>query len=94
MANHKSAKKRAKQSIRKCAVNKSYLSKVRTLVKSCTLACQDLKEGKVEGEKVASILKSTQSILQKAAAKGIIHKNKASRSVGRLTKLYQSSASK
>ena len=81
MANHKSAKKRARQNIKRNERNKAYLSKVRTAVKNFTEA---VKEGKsdLSGEPFSSV----QSILHKAAKKGLIKDNNASRKIKRLAK--------
>ena len=84
MANHKSAKKRARQSERKKIQNKGYLSMVKTAVKSYQTAIEELKLGKGDKEKTLGLFKTAQSALQKAATKGVLHKNNASRRVGRL----------
>lgn len=87
MANHKSSEKRARSSIKKREQNRRYLSSVRTAVKNfrAAVTAGALKEG----ESLANLLTSAQSMLAKAAAKGMIHKNKASRSIGRLAALMQ-----
>ena len=84
MANHKSAKKRAKQSVVRNQRNKSYISKVRTAVKKFNTSLEELKKGATDVEKTRGFLVSAQSLLQKSAAKGIVHKNNASRKVSRL----------
>ena len=82
LANHKSAAKRAKQTISKTARNRQYTSTVRTAVKKFYAA---LEEGK-DSDAITALLKKTQSVIAKAAAKGIYHKNKAFRTISRLTK--------
>lgn len=82
MANHKSAAKRAKQTINKTARNRQYTSTVRTAVKKFYAA---LEEGK-DSEALKELLQKTQSVIAKAAAKGVYHKNKAYRTIARLTK--------
>lgn len=85
MANHKSAEKRARQNLKKRDQNKSYLSQVRTVVKSFKAALSEMREGKVETAQVQTLLQKAQSALHKAAAKGILHSNNASRRVSRLS---------
>lgn len=87
MANHKSATKRARQSITKNLRNRAYISKVRTVVKDFRTAASELQSGKGEASKVQELFVSAQSIIQKAAKKGLLHKNTASRKVSRLSKL-------
>lgn len=85
MANHKSAKKRARQDIRKNKINHNYIAGVRTAVKSFRAAAQDLIDGVQADEKVVQgLFHKAQSKLMKAATKGVLHKNNASRRVSRL----------
>lgn len=84
MANHKSAKKRARQSIKKNLRNRSYLSMVKTAVKNFRLGLDNLKKGEGEASKVQELMTAAQSALQKAAAKGLLHKNRAARKVSRM----------
>ncbi len=79
MANHKSADKRARQTIKKTAVNTRIKSTVKTLEKK-TLAA--IAEGKLEDAK--ALFTAFTSKMDRAAKKGVYHKNKASRKVGRL----------
>lgn len=79
MANHKSAKKRARQDVKKRDRNKSYLSGVKTTLKSFQEALT-----KGDAEAATKLLDVAQSSLGKAACKGIMHKNTASRKIGRL----------
>lgn len=74
MANTKSAAKRARQTIRRTAVNRRVKNKVKTALKSVREA---LKAG--DKAKVAELAVKAQSTLDKAAKTGQIHKNKASR---------------
>ncbi|MDA9950958.1 30S ribosomal protein S20 [Oligoflexaceae bacterium] len=82
MANHKSSAKRAKQTIVKTSRNRQNLSAVRTAVKKFYAA---IEEGK-DSEVITGLLKNTQSVVAKAASKGLFHKNKAFRTISRLTK--------
>lgn len=81
MANIKSAKKRILVSEARAARNKAIRSKVKTSVKKVDAAI-------AAGDKVqaqASLLNATKDI-DKAATKGVYHKNTASRKISRLTK--------
>lgn len=81
MANHKSAKKRAKQSEVKRLRNRSVKSQVKTAVtKLRTLVATD-----VDG--AATTLKAAASTIAKAAKKGVLHKNTAARKISRLARL-------
>lgn len=79
MANSKSAKKRAVQAEKRRQHNASRRSMMRTYVKKVIAAIQA--GDKAAAEKEFSV---AQPILDRAAAKGLIHKNKASRSKSRL----------
>jgi small subunit ribosomal protein S20 len=81
VANHKSALKRHRQSIRRRARNASVKSRVRTEVKKVrvSLDAQD-------GAAVKAALATAVPALDKAASKGILHKRTAARKVSRLMK--------
>ena len=83
MANHKSAKKRAKQSQVRRLRNKSVKTALKTLEKK-------LRSAKASGETTEELMKQTQSAIHKAAKKGIVHKKTASRKISRLFKLVNS----
>jgi len=84
LANHKSAKKRAKQGQVRRLRNRSAKTNLRTLEKK-------LREAKETGSDAKDeLLKQTQSAIHKAAKKGIIHKKAASRKISRLFKLVNS----
>ena len=81
MANIKSAKKRILVNETKAARNKSIRSKVKTAMKKVDAAV-------AAGDKAvaqAALLAATSEI-DKAASKGVYHKNNASRKVARLSK--------
>ncbi len=80
MPTHKSAKKRLRQSKKANIQNRSIKSEIKTLVK------------KVETSLDEKDLKSTLSLLDKAARKKAIHKNQASRVKSRLTRLVKQKA--
>ncbi len=79
MANIKSAKKRAKQTIVRNARNNSQRSMLRTSVKKVLKA---LNANDAEGAAVA--MTAAQPLLDRFAARGLIHKNKAARHKSRL----------
>lgn len=78
MANHKSAKKRAKQSLVRRMRNKSAKSVLKTLEKKLISAKEAGSDNQEE------LLRQTQSAIHKAAKKGIVHKKTASRKISRL----------
>ncbi len=80
MPNIKSAKKRVIISEKKAARNASAKSSLRTSVKKAKLAVANHDEASAETVKAACIK------LDKAAAKGLIHKNTAARKKSRMTK--------
>ena len=80
MANTKSAQTATRVIARRTEINKSRRSRLRTFV------------GKVEDalasgdrEKAAAALKDAEPVIMRAAQKGILHRNTASRKVSRLT---------
>ena len=80
MANHVSAKKRAKQNEKKAKINSANRNRMRTFVKKVELAL-------TAGDAVAAeaAFKACQPEVQKGVAKGIIHKNTAARKLSRLS---------
>ena len=81
MANTKSAQKAVRQISRRTAVNKMRRSRMRTYVRQVEAAL----EAK-DAPAAAEALKSAEPLLARAAQKGIVHKNAASRKISRLTK--------
>jgi len=79
MAQHKSAEKRARSAVRKAARNKHWISRMRTAIKRV--------RSLTEKDKAAAELKKTVKLLDQLAAKGVIHKNKASNNKSALTRL-------
>lgn len=81
MANHKSAEKRARQTAKRNAINRSNRGALRTKIKSLRSAIShnDAKLGQES-------LGSTVSLIDKAVNKGLIHKNTAARYKSRLTR--------
>ena len=80
MANHASAKKRIRQTIRCKAINGHRRSKVRTFIKKVEHA---ITEGDAAAAKEA--LSIAQPIVMRGAQKGVIHRNTASRKLSRLS---------
>ncbi|MFY9552443.1 MAG: 30S ribosomal protein S20 [Thermoanaerobaculia bacterium] len=80
MANIKSAEKRIQTSARKRARNKSRVSRLRSAVK---------KYGQTDSKKKAQALPRTHAEIDRALAKGVIHRNAAARYKSRLAKKAQ-----
>jgi small subunit ribosomal protein S20 len=81
MANTSSAKKATRKIERRTAVNRVRRSRVRSFVRK-------VEEALAAGDKAAAetALKSAQPELMRAAGKGVVHKNTASRKVSRLAR--------
>ena len=79
MANTSSAKKAARKIARRAAVNKNRRSRVRTFVRQ-------VEEALAAGDKDAAeaAFRTAQPELMRAAGKGVLHANTASRKVSRL----------
>jgi small subunit ribosomal protein S20 len=79
MANTTSAKKATRKIVRRTEVNKARRSRVRTYLRK-------VEEAIASGDKsaAAAALKAAQPELMRAAQKGVVHKNTASRKVSRL----------
>ncbi len=88
MANHKSAEKRHRQSKVRNARNTHIRSTMRSYIKRIRTAIAD---GDFETAK--TVLEKTIPYIDKAATKGVIHKATASRKIGRLAKLVNTSGS-
>lgn len=80
MANTPSAKKAVRKIERRTAVNKSRRSQMRTFVRK-------VEEAIASGDKLAAAkaLSVAEPLVMRAAQKGIVHKNTASRKVSRLS---------
>jgi small subunit ribosomal protein S20 len=79
MANTPSAKKAARKIARKTAINKIPRTRMRTFIRK-------VEEAIASGDKEAArtALRDAQPMIMKAASKGIVHRNTASRKVSRL----------
>jgi small subunit ribosomal protein S20 len=80
MANTTSAKKAARKITRRTAVNKARRSRMRSVVRK-------VEEAIASGDKKIALaaLKEVEPAIMRAAQKGVMHKNTASRKVSRLT---------
>lgn len=94
MANHKSAAKRARQTLTRNARNRAYTSKVRTAVKRLYTGIEGLKAGTTKTEEVTELFKAAQSLLMKAKSKGLTHRNTASRKISRLNAAFKKAVTK
>jgi small subunit ribosomal protein S20 len=85
MANTRSAKKAARQAVRRTEVNKTRRSRVRSYVRK-------VEEAIAKGDRAAAsaALKEAQPELMRGAQKKVIHKNAAARKVSRLSKRVKS----
>ena len=81
MANHKSAEKRVRQTAKRRLRNRHILSTMRTYIKRVRVA---IEEG--NADEAQAKLKEAVSALARASSKGVIHRNHASRKIGRLTR--------
>ena len=86
MANTSSAKKAVRTIARRTERNKSIRTGMKTAVKKVTVA--------IKGGDSAEALKNAAKSLDQAAAKGVIHKNKAARRKSRLAKRVNQAAAK
>jgi small subunit ribosomal protein S20 len=81
MANTPQAKKRIRRNRRRTVINTNRMSRIRTFVKRVEAAIEG-------GDKAgaAEALKAAQPELARGVARGVLHKNTASRKLSRLTK--------
>lgn len=87
MANIKSAAKRARQNIKRRERNKRIKSLVKTSIRQFE---ESLQSGDPEEARLK--LKSAIRRIDKAAAKGVVHKNNAARKKSRLSRLFNQEA--
>ena len=80
MANHKSAKTRINRNNKRSIINGARRSRVRTFVKKVEAAI-----AASDKETAAAAFKTAESELMRAAQKGVLPKNTASRTVSRLS---------
>ena len=89
MATHKSAEKRARQTIKRTERNTGIKSRVKSAVR---LFREALASG--DKTKISAAFNDATRSLRKAASKGILHKRTASRRVSRLAHAQDAVASK
>jgi small subunit ribosomal protein S20 len=87
LANHKSAEKRNLQNQKRRMRNRSVKTRIKGVVKKIGALGQES-----DSSKIAEELSAAQSVIDKAAKKGVIHKKTASRKISRLTKQINRSA--
>lgn len=88
MANHKSAIKRIRQTIKRNARNTAHRTKIKNVTKSVLAAIEN--GSKEEAEKRLKLASKT---IAKIASKGVLHKRAASRKISGLSKkVHQLSA--
>lgn len=81
MAQHASAKKRARQALVRRARNRQVRSALKTAIKNVRSTL-----GGGDGEAASRALREAESEIRKAASKGVLSKKQASRKVARLAR--------
>ncbi|HEX8401248.1 MAG TPA: 30S ribosomal protein S20 [Allosphingosinicella sp.] len=81
MANTPQAKKRIRRNDRRAAINGARVSRIRTFVKAVETALASGDKAQAE-----AAIRRVQPELMRGVAKGVVHKNTASRKISRLTK--------
>jgi small subunit ribosomal protein S20 len=81
VAHHKSAKKRARQELKRRARNRHFRTGLRTAIKQARTAIAG-----GEADETTRALRSAERTIRKAASRGVISKKQASRTVSRLAK--------
>lgn len=89
MANHVSAEKRHRQSVKRAEYNRWWKSRIKTAAKSVAEATE-----KKDVKLSATSLQAAMKEISKAKSKGIIHKKTASRKISRLSLLANKAAQK
>ena len=87
MANHASAIKRQKQSVKRNARNRAARTRVKNVVKAVRAAIKNNDKAAAQEQ-----LRQASSVLARVAVKGVIHKKNASRKVSRLAKAVNAMA--
>lgn len=81
MANTPQARKRIRRNDNRAAINTARISRIRTFVKQVEAALAD-----GDKDRAAAALKVAQPELARGVARGVLHKNTASRKYSRLSK--------
>ncbi len=79
MAQHKSAKKRIRQTARRTEVNRARMSRIRTFIRT-------VEDAIASGDKdaAAAALRAAQPEIMRGVTKGMLHRNTAARRISRL----------
>ena len=85
MAHHKSAKKRIRQNEKKRIRNRHVRTTLRSALKKFEQAL-----GEQNPEEIKTLARKTISIVDRAASKGVIHRNKAARHVSQVSRKVHS----
>ncbi len=80
MANHASAKKRAKQNPKRAKINSARRSRIKTFIKKIEAA---IVAG--DAEAAAAAFKAAQPEIMRGVSKGVVHKKTAARKISRLS---------
>lgn len=88
MATHVSARKRARQADKRRIRNRHIRSGVKGIVKVVNTAIE------TGGEQVGSLVRQAESVIRRAASKGVLTRKQASRKVARLARRAQKVAAK
>lgn len=80
MANHASAKKRAKQNPKRAKINTARKSRIKTFIKKIEAA---ILAG--DAEAAAAAFKAAQPEIMRGVSKGVVHKKTAARKISRLS---------
>ncbi len=89
MANTASARKRIRQNERRTVRNKARTSRMRTFIKAVETAIAG-----GEHDAAAEALKQAQPEMQRAAGKGVVHRNRVARKLSRLSARVKALGSK
>jgi small subunit ribosomal protein S20 len=80
MANHTNAKKAHRRSIKRAAINRDRISRIRTFIKTAEEAISN------KASNMAEIVSQTQKEISRGVNKNVIQKNTAARRISKLTK--------
>jgi len=87
MANHKSAAKRARQTVKTNNINRARRSKVHTLTRAVDAALAN-----DSADVALSAMRAAESGMARAAGRGTLHRKTASRKISRLAKKVKKAA--
>jgi small subunit ribosomal protein S20 len=87
LANHKSAKKRARQDLKRRARNRRVRGGLKTAIKAARTAIAG-----DDSDAAAKAARNAEGVIRRAASKGVLTKKQASRRVSRLARAANSSS--